>query len=210
MSLLDQKFKSAKALQMHMRDKSHCQMNKDFFDEYEPFYDFTALNEAKAKKYLEKYKNANPDLSQIFELVLKPKAGNNNTEEMHEGVEQGADANDAEKVIKIPKIVKTETGELRLPDGRIVGHKDYTRIYKQNLKSKKEEDALTQLIMDRAAKRRLIDMQTKMLVKVKGLNKAECSEVMLKAYSQHLNRMKINFEKGTKADTKRDRRDFMK
>lgn len=45
-------FKTPEAVQMHMKDKGHCMMNREYFSEYEPFYDFTDYNNTKLQKII--------------------------------------------------------------------------------------------------------------------------------------------------------------
>lgn len=39
---------------MHMRDKEHCKLNREFFTEYEQFYDFKTHTENRVKKIISK------------------------------------------------------------------------------------------------------------------------------------------------------------
>lgn len=51
-----------------------------------------------------------------------------------------------------------------MPDGRIIGHRDYKDIYSQNLKAKKEMNERTLMLMERAKKRELIELRSKIVV----------------------------------------------
>ena len=64
------------------------------------------------------------------------------------------------------------TGELRLPSGRIAGHRDYIRFYKQSLKVDKEQNPHQALMRDRAMQRTFIQMQMGMIAKMSGQNDA--------------------------------------
>lgn len=57
---------------MHMKDKSHCMMNKDYFSEIEQFYDFSDYNNEKVKRIISKIEEK-IDLEVISQLILSGK-----------------------------------------------------------------------------------------------------------------------------------------
>lgn len=93
---------------MHMVDKQHCSMNENDFEPYEKFYDFQISIKDQALKFQKRF---NLPLSSITTKIVK------------DGVEK--------EVYFIPKLEKTLTG-LKLPDGRIIGHKEYRTFFNQN------------------------------------------------------------------------------
>ena len=101
-------FISATHAQMHMRDLGHCQMNLEYLNHYKKFY---------------RPLPANP-------IAEDSKKKNDADEDGSDWVtESESDDSDIEPFQKRPK--RLPTGELLLPDGRIIGHKRYKIYYKQ-------------------------------------------------------------------------------
>lgn len=98
-----------------MIDKQHCFMNEADFEPFERFYNFQSSIKERALRFQKRY---GLDLDQVTRKVHK------------DGVE--------ELVYFIPKLERTLTGMV-LPDGRILGHKEYRAFFDQNLKPKKAD-----------------------------------------------------------------------
>ena len=115
---------------------------------------------------------------------MKAQAGAEDEWEDLESADGGAseimEGNDGTKRVKkaknefytLRKAKILSTGELRLPSGRIAGHRDYKRFYKQSLKMDKEENPYKALMRDRAVQRTFIQMQMGMIAKMSGQNDA--------------------------------------
>jgi len=105
-------FPTARAAQAHMRDKGHCMLAYEEgvdMHEYEPYYDFT-------KSY-----------------VTAPAAIYANA------LEGGGDADGEEELdLRQFQLYENEYGELVLPSGRTVGHRDFKRYYDQRGRADRE------------------------------------------------------------------------
>lgn len=105
-------FGTAAATQQHMVDKQHCFLNIDEdVEEFSPFYDFSDVEDSESDE----------------EPVL-------DVEESKEMGETSSAA--ASSRISVPRTAHfpgeiTATGELKLPNGKLLGHKDYVRYYNQ-------------------------------------------------------------------------------
>lgn len=97
------------------------------------------------------------------------------------------------EVYTLRKAKILSTGELRLPSGRIAGHRDYIRIYKQSLKPEKEHTPYQGLMRDRAMQRASIQMQMAAIAKLSGKNDA--TQLMVQNYGALIGRMKKKIEK---------------
>lgn len=104
-------FGTAAATQQHMVDKQHCFLNIDEdVEEFSPFYDFSDVE----------------DSGSDDEPVL----------DAEESKEVGENSSAASSRISVPRTAHlpgeiTPTGELKLPNGKLLGHKDYVRFYNQ-------------------------------------------------------------------------------
>jgi len=99
-----------------MTDKGHCSLGDRAFDDVSKFYDFSI-------EVIEKARKQSDSNSLVGGKILKIKK-----DESSEIIE-----------IRVPQLLSN--GELELPNGKIVGTKQYTNYYKQNLVSvaKKQE-----------------------------------------------------------------------
>merc|ERR1711976_483358 len=97
------KFKDGYAVQQHMCDKGHCFMNQDYFEEYERFYDFSAENEAMAKKLQEKFKDAQGGEEFLYEVPENEKNSESEEEESEEWSDCDDDSNSVEMTEEKPK-----------------------------------------------------------------------------------------------------------
>lgn len=149
-------FKSGMAVQNHMVDRGHCFMNGDFFEEFDDFYDFEEEEERLAKVAEEKYKDAKFGDEVDYEVKKKEKKEKeedededwedvgSDVEEMMEEKEMKGEKNEGERKKKTRRVFKLrrarllDTGELLLPSGKIVGHKDYKQYYKQRPRIREE------------------------------------------------------------------------
>ena len=86
-------------------------MDINDFEQYEPFYNFQLSVKERAIKFQTKY---NLPLSSIMKKVIN---------------EQQVE----EELYFVPKFEKTTTG-LKLPDGRIIGHKEFKLFFDQNVR----------------------------------------------------------------------------
>ena len=112
-----------------MEFKGHTMMNSDFFEEYEPYFDFKEWN-------IEELRKRNYKESDIF----------------------------TEEELKNPQSYKLvfhetdENGGLVLANGKVAGHRMYKKYFDQNLSEKVENnDPIMQMIMERTAKRMMIE-----------------------------------------------------
>lgn len=187
----DQIFKSGRDCQQHMIDKQHCFMDPDDFEQYDPYYDFTVENRKVAQRIQEKFGHLKShDNEFMFSItddkIRAVKAQAEGDEEWEDvGSDDGAtsEITEGDGGVKRVKKAKNEfytlrkakilsTGELRLPSGRIAGHRDYIRFYKQSLKVEKEQTPYQALMRDRAMQRTFIQMQMGMIAKLSGQNDA--------------------------------------
>lgn len=96
---------------MHMVDKQHCFMDINDFEQYEPFYNFQLSVKERALRFQAKFDLPLTSITRQF--VNK------------EGVE--------ETKYFVPKLEKTLIG-IKLPDGRIIAHKEYKLFFDQNVR----------------------------------------------------------------------------
>lgn len=108
-----------------------------------------------------------------------------------DGVKKEKKAKNEFYTLRKAKILST--GELRLPSGRIAGHRDYIRFYKQSLKVDKEENPYQALMRDRAMQRTFIQMQMGTIAKMSGQNDA--TQLMVQNYGALIGRMKKKIER---------------
>lgn len=236
----DHQLKSARAAQKHMIDKEHCQMNEDFFEQYEQFYDFSKENEKFLKRLEKRYKNSSdPETLRQIELIKKSINKNgaidNNEEEnsddwedvsddepqmeeilKNEQKEENEEKTPAPQTKKISKEFAdlrkqqiTHTGELKLLNGKLAGHRDYLLYYNQNLKIEDEEKKrVKQLCHDRQMQRKLLCLQQAMIMKGKGDSRV--NQVMLKHYNFYLNRMKMQRDRVNRGKLRDNKKKWMK
>jgi hypothetical protein len=129
-------------------------MNQELSEEYDRFYDFSAENEAVYARLEKKYKECKGGVEVDFVVNV----GNDETEireekdEDEEWEDVGSDADQGsateadakidgeaikegkatqKRVFKLRRAKMLDTGELLLPSGKIAGHKDFLRYYKQ-------------------------------------------------------------------------------
>ena len=106
-------FSTAAATQQHMVDKQHCFLNIDEdVEEFAPFYAFEGMEGSDSS------------------------GSEDGEEEKEDKGEPESASSSAPSSATIPRERKipgevTPTGELRLPSGKLIGHKEYTRYYKQ-------------------------------------------------------------------------------
>lgn len=98
-----------------MIDKQHCRMNEADFEPFEKFYNFQSSIKERALRFQQRY---NLQIEDITRTIVRD--------------------NVKELVYFIPKLERTLTG-LTLPDGRVLGHKEYKTFFDQNLKPKRAE-----------------------------------------------------------------------
>lgn len=125
-------FGSATATQKHMVDKAHCRMlydeDKDMV-EYEDFYDFRSSYPAELRKRVARSAHSAPGTHAAAAAGAGDGAG------AGAGVDGGSsDDEDAELTLAELRcgVQVLPTGELRMRDGRVVGHRMYKRYYRQN------------------------------------------------------------------------------
>ena len=208
----DQTFKSGRDVQQHMIDKQHCFMDPDDFEQYDKFYDFSEENRKVAKRIQEKFGHLKShDNEFLFSIgddkvkAIKSQAeGDGEWEDVESGDGEESEITEGGDGVKKVKKAKNEfytlrkakilsTGELRLPSGRIAGHRDYIRFYKQSLKVDKEENPYQALMRDRAMQRTFIQMQMGMIAKMSGQNDA--TQLMVQNYGALIGRMKKKIER---------------
>lgn len=152
-------FKTARDCQNHMIDKQHCFMDAEDFEQYEKYYDFTEENRKVAQRIEKKFGHLKShDNEFVFtiednkRLAIKPDGEDDDSwEDVDSDAEEGevieeevtekideSKVNAKKEFYKLRKAKILSTGEMRLPSGRIAGHRDYLRYYKQKLKIEKE------------------------------------------------------------------------
>jgi pre-60S factor REI1 len=169
----DQIFKSGRDCQQHMIDKQHVFMDPDDFEQYDKFYDFTEENRKVAKRIQEKFghlkSHDNEFMFRIGDDKIKAVKAQAEGEEDWEDYESGDEVSEMTEGGETKRVKKSKnefytlrkakilsTGELRLPSGRIAGHRDYMRFYKQSLRAEKEDGEHKALMRDRAMQRTYI------------------------------------------------------
>jgi pre-60S factor REI1 len=190
-----------------MTDKQHTFMNNEEFDQYEEFYDFTEENRRIAKRFEEKFGNLETGKEQevVFELNPKQPDGDEDSwEDVDSDAEETGETAQEENVslkrefYKLRKMKILKTGELKLPSGKIAGHRDFVRYYKQRLDLEKEENPIQALMRDRARQRRFIKMQMQLVGKTTNLEGN--GMMMVKQYNHMLHKMKNKLDKVTRKD----------
>ena len=198
-----------------MIDSEHQFMNSEYFGQYEDFYDFAEKNRKVAERLEAKFRDVKYK-GNMIEYNPNQEAAiddDDNESDSWEDVDSSGDegldeeGGATEKALKKKKDKKREvykirrvellsTGELRLPSGKIAGHKDYFKYYKQKLRYKEEEKPLQRLMIDRAMQRRFIRMSMELTQHV-GPGMGGEGRVMIKAYNHMLHKMKRKVEKTT-------------
>ena len=103
-------FGTAAATQQHMVDKQHCFLNIDEdVEEFTPFYDFSDVEDSGSEDEI------GPDNEENKEETSSAAASSHHS---------------VPRTVRLPGEV-IPTGELKLPSGKLLGHKDFTRYYKQ-------------------------------------------------------------------------------
>jgi len=163
-------FKTGEAVQRHMIDKGHCFMKTEEFDEYYKFYDFTdELAAVRNKLLIADDKEPLKEDEAYLEMVSGDEDSEDDEwedadedeDEDEDDEEDGKVKDDAtaakemeitdEKEIKekkekrvhrfkVKKVKVLSTGEIQLPNGRILGHRKYNDLYKQYYREKIRQD----------------------------------------------------------------------
>jgi len=146
-------FKSGESVQQHMIDKGHCFMKNEEYDEYGRYYDFSStFNDYKASiEAEEEDKEGKLKEDEAYLEVVS----DNGEEEEDEWEDEGDDDEDEEEEveggeikeesknqidekpknkihrIRVKKAVVLPSREVKLPNGKLIGHRDYKRYYKQ-------------------------------------------------------------------------------
>lgn len=208
-----------------MIDSQHCFMNQDEFYRYEDFYDFTEENRKMAKKLQEKYKGLKDDdestfIYKITETKVEQSEDDDgswediDSETEGESSESEMGENKPEKLsikkefFKLRRAKVLENGELRLPSGKVAGHRDYIRYYKQKLSMKEDISPVKQLMRDRAMRRKFISMQMGMVAKAQGMH--GINQLMIRSYGVMLNRIRKKMEKANKSHIRYQKRRWVK
>lgn len=119
-------------------------MDPEDFGQYERFYDFTEVNRKVAQRIEEKFGHLKSQDNDFVYAIEDKKAKEDkevNEDDSWEDIDEGSAAEISEnapknvdsskrETYKLRKAKLLPTGELRLPSGRIAGHRDYLRIYK--------------------------------------------------------------------------------
>lgn len=204
------KFKEPQDVQQHMIDKGHCCMNQDLFDEYDKYYDFTAENEAIAKRLEEKYKNLPGGQDFVYKVDDKKKDEEISEEDSDEEDEEWADCDSEDNIIEEEKPKKKltqrqkeyvlkharmlDTDELMLPSGKIAGHRKYKTYYTQRPHIRTEEGNIRFLENGRKVYGGRVTYDTAVMLK----NKVNNGEIMLADYHKHLARERQKVDKHLK------------
>lgn len=207
-----------------MIDSQHCFMNPEEFGQYEDFYDFTEENRRTALRLQEKFKGVketddNTFLYKITEKEIEPQAEEDEEaswESIDDEESEGEviEENEGEKVsikkeyFKLRKAKILSSGEMRLPSGKIAGHRDYMRYYKQSLNMKEEMDPVKMLMQDRAMKRRFITLQMSLVAKAQGVT--GMNQLMVRNYGIMLARLKKKIERANRKSLRYERRRWVK
>lgn len=208
-----------------MVDSGHCFMNSSEFDQYEDFYDFASENRKIAERLQNKFKGMKEDESTFIYKITEKKVEDVNEDdsdyESWESVDEELEGSDieeedleAEKVslkkeyFKLRRAKILSSGEMRLPSGKIAGHRDYIRYYKQKLRIKEDENPVKQLMRDRAMKRRFISLQMGLVAKAQGL--AGVNQLMVKNYGTMLARLKKKMDRSSRRRIKYEKRRWVK
>lgn len=85
----------------------------------------------------------------------------------------------------IRRAKKLDTGELLLPSGRIAGHRDYMRYYRQNLQLKDPENPLRRVMANQALQRQVLKHEQALVLRASGYAGKE-DQVSLKSYNNFL------------------------
>ena len=147
-------FASGTATQKHMVDKAHCRMlydeDKDM-GEYEDFYDFRSSYPAELRKRVARSAHSAPGSGAGAAAATGAGAGAGAAD----GVDGGSSDEDEDLTLSdLRRGVRVlPTGELRMRDGRVVGHRMYKRYYRQNTGGTESEAVTAQraAIMDGSA-----------------------------------------------------------
>ena len=152
-------FYSHKDVQAHMISKSHCKLlyeEGEDLHEFSDFYDFTSTWK-KRKRSLKKKQNTSTTSSSVEnkEIVTEeePVLGEEDDDDEDDWVTDDEEMEDDEDIGEDGSVSDSEeesdydddaayiasSGELVLPNGRILGHRQYKRLYKQKFRRTPEE-----------------------------------------------------------------------
>lgn len=130
----NQVFPTWQGCQQHMIDKQHCKIRyeKGFWDELDPFYDFSSedndfvakIENNKIAEDEEKNDSSDMDIEGDCDGWEDVPDGKEDEEEIIQGYE---------REIKRFGLNVNALGELVFPDGRVVGHRALRRYYKQKI-----------------------------------------------------------------------------
>lgn len=203
-------FKSAKACQNHMVDKQHTFMRQDDFGQYESFYDFREYNIKAAERLQEKYKHLKPDDSNTLIYAIEGDKGVFKKEEDLKADDEGSwedmseddkkeepktkeiSKPETKKLYRLRKAKITSTGELLLPNGKLVGHRDFVRYYKQSGKELKEKK---DLYRDERMEISNMRAQQWLVAKIKDDANSKNANMMLRQYKSLVRSLKIKNDK---------------
>jgi pre-60S factor REI1 len=157
-------FLTARDVQRHMDAKSHCKLlyeEGEDLHEFRPFYDFSAsyaLPRGSKKKGTGKTKKVKAqedgmdDDEQSLETVdsdYEEVSGDeeegmavDGEESESEDEDEEEDDEDVEQMLRQGALQVSELGELMLPDGRLLGRREYQRYYKQRYRPEDTRSAL--------------------------------------------------------------------
>lgn len=107
------------------------------------------------------------------------------------------------------KAKRLDTGELLLPNGKIAGHKDYLKFYKQRLRFREPEvNPLRQLMSDPSLQKELLKNERALVTKAASL--AGTNTVALHQYNAFLGTLKRRADKANTTTYNRLKNDWMK
>lgn len=218
-----QNFANGFSVQKHMTDMGHCCMNPDSMYLFDNYYDYTEANNKYIQEKIEKSKKyGNSNIININIAEENEEENNDNEWEDEDNSLSNNGDEENKKFIKIegkifdPKkkinykqyqisgIKVLNTGELQMPDGRIIGHRMYKRLYNQKLKYKDTtklsllyKDRRTPLALSNNTKVSMYNSKTIIDIQ-RNNNFLKEKSKQLSKLNKHHNKIKLNRELKTK------------
>jgi len=128
----DSELQSGEGVQRHMIDKSHCFMQDDNVTEYYKYYNLSSmLNECNSGSG-DSYDQAKSNEEDYYEIIIDGNNENSWGDDENGFKEEKSGANVHK--IRVKKAVLLPTAEIKLPNGKLLGHRDFKQYYHQKVR----------------------------------------------------------------------------
>jgi len=211
-------FKTGEAVQNHMMSKGHCFMKDDDYTEYIKYYDFSStLNDYQTKiggkidnsealkkdeTYLEivsgdedeEWESDEEGDDEEESAEEKPKKSQQLTDESKQMEKEEEKKQQRIHRIKVKKAVVLDSGEVKLPSGKIIGHRGYKSYYKQYFRGDAQRSRMRDLIPSLSNELALLNPHNQLMI-VNQINALKQREKIDKINKKYLHKAHQDYVK---------------